>query len=763
MRPRTKILAATLCAALAGCGDNSTEGPQGPKGPAGPQGPRGEDGSAGEPGPAGPGGANGASCPVGGGRETETEGVPGAAPLSSMVSLGYCDAANTGAPHIAGYVKALVGQYATGALPDDFEFPLAPAATDSVRAIRGLVTDVVVKWLDPLTWDPMTSPAVTPRFGANADFTAFFGDGWQDTPHWNGNDRAGWMWVNHEYVSNNRPRATAAPTGQHLTLARFLSYWGTITGSPTSNAWTAADLAIYTDEYKKQVGGTWMHVVQDPSTGAWSLDRAQTARRYDATDATLVKVTGMDVSPDRDDTGAALPDDVVVGVQADCSGAVTPWGTVLTAEENVAFSYGDLETGWSSGNRFLTGQGFDPGANVSFNLAASPTAEFVGPGGTAAHPKDAYGFLVEIDPGTPSDEYYGKTTAGVGHRKLGFLGRANWENATFAIGADWKLLPNQPIVLYAGNDRRSGHIYKFVTTQPYVPGMTRAQIRALLDSGKLYVAHFAGLDNTHGRRLAAGMATPTEAAPGTGRWVVLSTTSTAIAPNAAGLGAPTKTVGQALQDVSWNGIGGFPTDNDVKKALFTASLKIGAMELNRPEDVEYNPRDLSGTPRIYVAFTNHSGTVALDQNGVLLPATATQPNRGDRTGGIFAIEEAAAATPATSMTFDYWQVWEGALAAGMFDAGSPDNLLIDADGGVWFGTDGYFGSSGKKSADGVYYLDLDPAHRTTPTPTFGRAFRIAAAPSDAEATGPAFSPGMGTLFFNVQHPGEDQLSSWPPR
>lgn len=767
MRSTRSMLAATLFASLCACGDSDPNGPEGPEGPTGPRGPSGDDGADGTngtDGEDGEDGTNGTSCPSGGGFETEAEGVPSTAPLSSMVALSFCDVAGVGATNIADYVKALVVRYGTGAMPTGIEFPLSVAATDSVRAIPGLVPDVVVKWLDPLTWDNMTGPTTTPRFGANADFMAFFGDGWETpgTPYWQGSDSAGWVWVNHEYVSNGRPRATAAPTGQHLTLARFLAYWGTISAAPAGNAWTPSDLTVYTDEYKKQVGGAWFRIVKDPSTGEWSIDRSTIGKRYDATDATLVKVTAMDVSDDHDDTGTALPADVVTGIMADCSGTVTPWGTVITAEENVAFSYGDIETGWSSGNRFLTGQGFDPGANVSFNLAPSPTTDFVSPDPNASHPKDAYGFLVEMDPGAPASEYYGRTTAGVGHRKLGSIGRANWENAAFAMGTDWKLLPDQPIVGYAGNDRRSGHIYKWVSAQPYTTGMTRAQIRALLDDGKLYVAHFAGLDNTQGRRLVGGAA-PTEAAPGTGRWIELSTTSAAIAPNATALGTPTKTVGQALTDVSWNGIGGFPTDNDVRKALFTASLKIGAMELNRPEDLEYNPLDISGRPRIYIAFTNHAGTVALDQNGVLLASNVTQPNRGDRAGGIFVMEEDVPSTPATSMTFDYWQAWAGNTGAGLFDAGSPDNLMIDADGGVWFGTDGYFGSSMKRSADALYYLDLDPAHRTLPTPTYGLAFRVAAGPSDSEATGPAFTPGMTTLFFNVQHPGEDQYSSWPPR
>lgn len=402
---------------------------------------------------------------------------------------------------------------------------------------------------------------------------------------------------------------------------------------------------------------------------------------------------------------------------------------------------------------------------MSFTTAPSTAGDFASPDPAASHPRDGYGFLVEVDPGVAADEYYGKTTPGVGHRKLGRLGRAAWENATFALGADWKLVAGQPIVLYAGNDRRGGHIFKFVTSQPYTAGMTKAQQRALLDDGTLYVAQFAGLDNAHGRRLASG-AVPTEAAPGQGRWLELSITSTDVAPNAAALGDPTRTIGAALRDVNWNGLGGFTTDADVRRALFTAALKVGVMELNRPEDLEWNPRDRSGTPRLYVAFTNHDRQVALDGSGKMIPPathSTASPNRGDKVGGIFAMQEQSPATPATSTTFAYWQVFAGSDGGGLWDAADPDNLMIDRDGGVWFGTDGNFGTSQRRSADAVYYLDLDPAHRTTPTPTFGLAFRIAAAPSDAEATGPALSSGMGTLFVSIQHPGEEQTSSWPAR
>ena len=114
------------------------------------------------------------------------------------------------------------------------------------------------------------------------------------------------------------------------------------------------------------------------------------------------------------------------------------------------------------------------------------------------------------------------------------------------------------------------------------------------------------------------------------------------------------------------------------------------------------------------------------------------------------------ANPATSTTFTFWQVLgsnEPLQTSSPFDISDPDNLAIDKDGGVWFGTDGYFGSSdsvGSGRSDAIYYLDTDTTHLNS----FGRPFRVIAAPSNAEATGPLFAPDMKTLFYSAQHPGE---------
>src|SRR5690606_28531868 len=110
------------------------------------------------------------------------------------------------------------------------------------------------------------------------------------------------------------------------------------------------------------------------------------------------------------------------------------------------------------------------------------------------HPKDHYGYVTEFDTSADSDVPYDSGT-GIGHQKIGQMGRARWENATIATDEDWKLIDGQPIVLYAGDDRRGGRIFKFVTSANWTTGMTKAQTRNLLADGTLYVAHFADLKN----------------------------------------------------------------------------------------------------------------------------------------------------------------------------------------------------------------------------------------------------------------------------
>jgi len=717
----------------------------------------------------------GAVAPVISGEEKD---VPPLSPLSSMVAV------TSKTRSIPVRVKNEVSKIARGLQEEGKTFPLENKITDSVRSLDLMTVSVVAKWMDQLTND---ASVFAPRFGANCDFIAYFGDDWNadwegdivgSSAQFSGSSTSGWIWTNHEYISNNLPTTSNAPTGQHMTLARFLAKRKVLENDIASETWSQGDVDTYTEWHKRQLGGAWFRVRRNPA-GAWEIVLDDNAKRYDATSNTLTSVVGFNLSRNaKDDAGADLPPNVAPGIMGDCSGGMTPWGTVFTAEENVQGYYGDLETAWSSSNRFIPGTGFDPGANISISVEASRASAF-GLHSEASHRKDRdnYGFLVEIDPGEEPDNYYVSINDGgdgKGHRKVGTMGRVRWENATFYVGPDFNLVDDQPIVVYGANDRRSGRIYKFVSSQPYQSGMTRGEVRALLDDGDLYVSHFEGLAAHTGRTLfdpndptGPGIV-PTEESRGMGRWILMSLAGNDEAPNAAALGAPGTSVGAALQDNDWNSIGGFATQNDVLAALFTAANKLGVSELNRPEDVEYNPLDLSGTPRIYVAFTNHTRPSANNQDGILDGAT---PSRSDRNGSIFAMEEGNPTNPSASTSFTYWQAWGGTLPedeAGLYDAVNPDNLAVDSKGGLYFGTDGNAGSTGDTKADAIYYLDLDPAHKEGAEgivkPTYGLPFRIVSGPGDSEATGPWFTPDERTLFFNVQHPGEDLVrtpSTWP--
>jgi uncharacterized protein len=694
-------------------------------------------------------------------------------PLSGVVALTMSEAAARRGGTIPGYVRALVEDLAFGRLPDAGALPLPAAASDDVRAIAGLTSNVVITWLTPLTGD--AGPGA-PRFGANNDYLAYFGDGWQSVagapPQWQGSGTSGWLWVNHEYLSffGQEPREGKAPKSQHLILATSWQQRGALDFDVANgSAWTPERVGVYVQLAKRELGGSWIHVLQDQKTKAWRFDRSRPAVRYDATSATRLRLTGQRLLSglDHDDDGRPLPEGVVVGIMADCSGAQTAWGTILTAEENVQDYYGDLEACWSPHGELLEKRGFDAGADIAPVLAPSTSAEFgrsMRP--EARHARDTVGYLSEIDPGVEPARPYAIGGDGRGHRKLGALGRGRFENASFAVDGDWRLLAGQPVVFYCGDDRYGGRVYKFVSSKPWTPAMSRAETRALLDEGRVLAAHFAGLDNATGTTLLATGSEPTAGWPGQGRWIELSIASPDVAPNAAALGKPQTTVGAALRDRSWNGIGGFPSDDHVRMALYTACQKIGVMETNRPEDVEWNPRDPSGKPRLYVSFTKMVAKVGLDQRGVRYPAAAHRVlacGRMDQTGSIFAIDEADPGAPGASRHFLYHVAWRGSIGPGAYAAACPDNLMIDRQGGLWFGTDGNPAVNGP--ADAFYYLDLDPRHRPgaagVKLATYGRAFRIAAMPSDAEATGPCLASDERTFFMSVQHPGENVPSAWP--
>ncbi len=156
------------------------------------------------------------------------------------------------------------------------------------------------------------------------------------------------------------------------------------------------------------------------------------------------------------------------GTFNNCAGGTTPWGTMLTAEENIQnYFSGDASKGPEAAARkryAISGKGryADWGRYVDrFNLDKEPNEH------------NRFGWIVEIDPYDPSHTSVKRTA----------LGRCAHECATHAVSHDNR------IAIYSGDDARMEFVYKFVTQDRYDPKNREAN-RDLLDRGTLYVAKF---------------------------------------------------------------------------------------------------------------------------------------------------------------------------------------------------------------------------------------------------------------------------------
>jgi len=170
-----------------------------------------------------------------------------------------------------------------------------------------------------------------------------------------------------------------------------------------------------------------------------------------------------------------------------------------------------------------------------------------------------------------------------------------------------------------------------------------------------------------------------------------------------------------------------------------AAKLLGATELNRPEDIEIDPI----TGNIFVALTNNK-------------------RKKDYHGSILKIEESNGAFD--SLTFKASTYLAGGEENGF---SCPDNLAFDMAGNLWMTSDMSGSSMNRKDKPYMPFknnsLFVIPRHGKDA----GKVIRVASAPTDAEFTGPWFSPDGKTLFLSVQHPGEqtrdlkNPTSKWP--
>jgi uncharacterized protein len=301
-----------------------------------------------------------------------------------------------------------------------------------------------------------------------------------------------------------------------------------------------------------------------------------------------------------------------------------------------------------------------------------------------------FGWVVEVDPLDPTWRAKKRTA----------LGRFKHE------GAETILNKNGSIVIYMGDDQQFECLYRFVTKQSFNPS-NRLANRDLLDEGTLSAARFD--------------------ADGTLLWLPLIFGQGPLTP-----------------------ANGFQSQADVVIEARKASRLLGATRMDRPEDVEPNPRN----GKVYVMLTNNKKrtTETID---------AANPRAENVFGHIVELETINGDHAADKMR---WSVlvkcgdpaepvhnakWHDAISPnGWFAA--PDNCAVDPTGRLWVATDQGSNWNATGSADGIWALDTEGATR-------GLAKMFFRCPIGAEMCGPRFTADGKTLFVAVQHPGTDGM------
>lgn len=445
----------------------------------------------------------------------------------------------------------------------------------------------------------------------------------------------------------------------------------------------------------------------------------------------------------------------IIGTFSNCSGASTPWGTVLSAEENFH----------ATKTLFIGVQeGMLPNGSQQGYFAGS-SGEMFGLIG------EKYGWMVEVDPHDPSSR----------PRKHTALGRFRHENAALRVR------PGAPLVAYLGDDRRGGHVWKYVSNGT-VARIDDPANSGLLADGTLHVARFNAdgsgvwiplrLDTpTHpnsptaisqpqfdaeGRRDRDGRVmlprrpdTPGDGAPG-GMTIIDAGNESEKLPFYSGktLADFYSSLGAALCDA------------------FPAANLIGGTPCARPEDIEIHPH----TGEVFIAMTDGvaGGDGYADARIFTVSKADAHPDSTQPSGGLYKIIEDSA--DASGSTFRWQRYAQGGEAGSNDGVGfaNVDNLAFDAAGNLWGVTDmpterhnaietgpspkllevnhDAVGSKRANNLVGVFgnnWLFVIPSaglHAGTVVP-------FASGPVRSEMTGPTFVGN--TLIISVQHPGED--------
>ena len=617
-------------------------------------------------------------------------------------------------------------QFSTHTIVDDLILP------------EGYTYDVVASWGDPVG---------TSRFGYNNDYVSFV----ETAPG------EGLLTVNFEYSGGKTwMQNYAAVIGQPLEIASLIS-----AARPTQGAIEFRQIRAEATRQKEAEAlarelltdqGLGVISVRQESDGRW-------VRTFSKNDRRVTGISGLDDGLYLGATGPAAAvfrktdklgyednlNDRIIGTLQNCSGGTTPWGTVLSAEEN--FQSEVIEAVWSDGSAidprsqpfYVTEQGAGR-SGVVFGLAGNK-----------------YGWLVEIDPANPTD--YGT--------KHTWLGRYRHEAVAF-----WAV-PGQPLAVYSGCDRQGGHLYKFISAEP-ITEVTDPQNSQRFQAGMLYGAKFQP-DGT-GTWIPLKPDTPVDPLrPSTllgrqqdgslGQGQVVLPNPNPDSPSYAVVEDDRQATVYQEAFATLGDLYLGKTPEEIQGAILIdahyAANAAGVTATARPEDTQIDP----ATGTLYITFTSGSpGGDGGPDGRIFKGAKGEIPHEY---GWIMKLQDEEANPAALSFRWEMFALG-GEPTQGGAGFSNPDNLEIDAQGNVWMVTDMSSGSHNQELptriqpngtiAMGSDLMGIFGNNTAWIIPTkgdrAGEAYPFAIAPMESELCGIFMTPDQKTLFLAPQHPGE---------
>ena len=441
------------------------------------------------------------------------------------------------------------------------------------------------------------------------------------------------------------------------------------------------------------------------------------------------------------------------GTINNCGTGKTPWGTLLSGEENWAGYFTRASTDDAARTAksvvALNRYGRSAGSPSRHGWETSGTEDKyrrfdISRTGTSndgsddyRHEINTFGYLVEVDP-------YDPKCVPVKHTAMG---RFAHESAAFGLPVS-----GQPLVVYMGDDARNEYIYKFVSHAAWNPAdATPADPlsvgRKYLGRGTLYVARFN--------------------ADGSGDWIALTIDNSAIA--------------------NYSGYK-FANQADVLIHARLAADAVGATKMDRPEWSAVHPI----TGEAYFTLTNNSNRKVTPSSSSHSTVDAANPRSysdsyagggagspGNVNGHILRLRELNQRANATQFEWDIYVFGAEAGANKQLinlssltaerDFSSPDGLWFSQATGIgWIQTDdgAYTDVSncmmlaalpGQVGDGDTRTLDHGSLSVQTPVgapPTRAQMRRFLVGVRDCEITGCCETPDGRALFVNIQHPGE---------